>query len=357
MNIDTEKLNADGGEGQADNELEVEISNEDLSTADTTAAEEKVADKTLEEEKKKKNRVPADKRIAGLIRKNHEQTERATIAETYAQKLQRELAEERERRSVSDKAALTNFARAADLALRVAKQEHAEALNSGDSDKISEATSKLASASTEKKNVDDYLERVKTTEAAKPESTKTVTEETDQPRRPTRQEVEANMKPETLRWTRETTWFNPESDEFDPEKHRAAVTYAANTLETKFRRAGREDEIGESPEYFKAIDDFIAREFGEDAPDVNDPPARKVPNMAAGRQDNGQVARSAVSNGNGAGKIKINLTPDENDQIRRMMAAGAVTENGKRVTDFKVAQRRFAIQKHKTELADKSKAT
>ncbi len=52
----------------------------------------------------------------------------------------------------------------------------------------------------------------------------------------------------------------------------------------------------------------------------------------------------------------MKLSQDENDQIRRMMAAGAITDKGKRITDFKVAQHRFAIQKHKQALADKQQA-
>lgn len=364
---DKEQAGGDGGEGQTD-DLEIEISNEDLSTSESMAAEEQQAkNKTLEEERKKKNRVPADKRIGQLTRKNHELSERATGAETHAQKLARDLEDERGKRGVSDKAALTNYARAADLNLKLAKKEHEEALNSGEADKITEAASKLAAASTEKQNVDNFMERTKATEAAQPKAdgTRTSTEQPDrtETRRPTREEIEANMPEETLKWTRETKWFDPSSEEHDADKHKAAVMYAANVLEPRYRRAGKTGDIGTTAEYFKEIDSFIAKEFGEDddeTVDVNDTGGRKVPSMQAGRQDNGGVSRSTPgSGGNGSGKIKVALTQDENDQIRRNMEAGAIVDpkTNKRVTDFKVAQHRFAMQKHRIALLDKSKNT
>lgn len=331
-----------------DGPTEIEIPDEELSTSEANASEDAAA-----KAEKKQNRVPADKRIGKLTR-------RAKEAEEYTVTLQQELEKERQRtkqiemeKLKSDGAAMTHYAARVETELALAKRAHSEALSSGDPDKITDTQMELSRLSSEKAEVDRWKARQPKPDAAP----------RDEPRgerqaQPQEQERAApKLAPEAQRWVDETTWFNPQSDDYDPLLHRVAVNYA-QVIEAEYVENGRADEIGTSSEYFQDIENFVRSRypdrFGEPAAKPN---GSRQPAMGAGRPDTAPPARNGVpaANGNGSRNV-VTLSADEKDMARRMMANGHYKDKtGKKITEPQEAYKRYALDKIRLEQADRAR--
>lgn len=350
MNIhgDEEKIIIDDEAGPA----EVDLSNEDLSTSESSAEENAAAEKAkADAEIKERNRVPANKRIGQITRKLKEKEE-------YAVELERELELERRRNQElsdrvgkADKTALANYELAVTKSLSEAKRAHQEAMASGDAEKITDATIELNRWSSEKAEIDRFKATHKDEPAPERQRQQVRDAEPEQ-----QQRQQPQLPEEAQKWIKETTWFDPESDDFDPTLHSIAVRYA-QVIEAEYAEAGRADEIGKSAQYFKDITDYVTGRFPDRFGNVVDleKPAARTPAMSAGRPDTAPAARV---NGNGSvgnsPNMKVQLSADEVDMARRLMGQGVYKDKtGKPVRDINEAKRQFAIHKYKMEQADR----
>ncbi len=68
-----------------------------------------------------------------------------------------------------------------------------------------------------------------------------------------------SIEPRTSAWIQKNSWFQPKSEDFDPEMHEEAIRYARR-MERRFCAKDRDDEIG-SVDYFTEIDRHMRRKF------------------------------------------------------------------------------------------------
>tara|TARA_Y100001951_G_C11294735_1_gene274710 strand:+ start:1283 stop:2257 length:975 start_codon:yes stop_codon:yes gene_type:complete len=162
----------------------------------------------------------------------------------YAKKLQKE--NEELRKSLSDgESVLINQAKGrVDAELEKAKKDYKEAYESGDPDKLVEASSELARIQSEKQRVDSYV-------PPKPQQPKK--QETPIPQQPQKPQVSQRA----LDWANENTWFNKDS---------RMTSYAFGVHEELVKKGV----VGDSEEYYKEIDREMRKVFPDKFDDVNE---------------------------------------------------------------------------------------
>ena len=162
----------------------------------------------------------------------------------YAKKLQKE--NEELRKSLSDgESVLINQAKGrVDAELEKAKKDYKEAYESGDPDKLVDASSELARIQSEKQRVDSYV-------PPKPQQQKT--QETPIPRQPQKPQVSQRA----LDWANDNTWFNKDS---------RMTSYAFGVHEELVKKGV----VGDSEEYYKEIDTEMRKVFPDKFDDVNE---------------------------------------------------------------------------------------
>jgi len=162
----------------------------------------------------------------------------------YAKKLQKE--NEELRKSLSDgESVLINQAKGrVDAELEKAKKDYKEAYESGDPDKLVEASSELARIQSEKQRVDSYV-------PPKPQQPKK--QETPIPQQPQKPQVSQRA----LDWANDNTWFNKDS---------RMTSYAFGVHEELVKKGV----VGDSEEYYKEIDREMRKVFPDKFDDVNE---------------------------------------------------------------------------------------
>ena len=160
----------------------------------------------------------------------------------YAKKLQKE--NEELRKSLSDgESVLINQAKGrVDAELEKAKKDYKEAYESGDPDKLVEASSELARIQSEKQRVDSYV-------PPKPQQPRK--QETQIPQQPQKPQVSQRA----LDWANENTWFNKDS---------RMTSYAFGVHEELVKKGV----VGDSEEYYKEIDREMRKVFPDKFDDV-----------------------------------------------------------------------------------------
>jgi len=317
--IDIEITEEDLGESLAEyqeNEPEEEESEEEESEEEEAEpqAEEEEAEEASEEEEEeapKRKRSP-DKRISELARK-------AAEAERRAQELETRLRHEAELRQQSDMAMMTHYKNNLLIEAGTVKQQLVEAHSMGDSEKIIDLQAKYY-------KLQNDLEGVENWEAQQKLNTPQVQQEVQvetQPAQPT-------LEPRTAQWIQKNTWFQPQSEDFDPEMHEEATLYARR-VERRYRSEGRDDEIG-GVDYFTEIDRHMRKEFPDAFSSVSTP-SKKAPPMA--RDSNvAPVQRSAP--GQPAKNTKsVRLTADQRRMAHQLAQSGVIRKpNGGRMTEL-----------------------
>ena len=160
----------------------------------------------------------------------------------YAKKLQKE--NEELRKSLSDgESVLINQAKGrVDAELEKAKKDYKDAYESGDPDKLVEASSELARIQSEKQRVDSYV-------PPKPQQPRK--QETPIPQQPQKPQVSQRA----LDWANENTWFNKDS---------RMTSYAFGVHEELVKKGV----VGDSEEYYKEIDREMRKVFPDKFDDV-----------------------------------------------------------------------------------------
>ena len=233
-----------------DTPFEVEIVDDRPEEDRVAKRNEAVTTKVEDDDDEAKNySEKVQKRIKALKYDYHEERrakeEASRLQEealNYAKKLQKE--NEELRKSLSDgESVLINQAKGrVDAELEKAKKDYKEAYESGDPDKLVEASSELARIQSEKQRVDSYV-------PPKPQQPRK--QETPIPQQPQKPQVSQRA----LDWANENTWFNKDS---------RMTSYAFGVHEELVKKGV----VGDSEEYYKEIDREMRKVFPDKFDDV-----------------------------------------------------------------------------------------
>lgn len=237
---------------------------------------------------------------------------------TYAQRLEQELqnaraetARERQQREQASYTALEHNKARLELSKQDAQAALSAAIAAGDTDKQAAATARLSQVTSELTDVDTVL-------ASNPKPAPPQQQPQDlrqqQPRQPQQQ---PQLAAPIVEFVQNNDWFNPQHQDYDPEMHDEAVLFARQ-LERQIARGAVQIKVN-SPEYFDAISNHVATQFGDEEPEAQ-PQSRRTPPMSQSRQPVAPAQRSGVPGQNGGkpGGNKVVLTAEEKAFAKNM---------------------------------------
>jgi hypothetical protein len=316
--IDIEITEDDLGESLADyqeEEYEEEPEEEEPEAEEEQPEEE---EEEPEEEAPKRRRSP-DNRIAELAR-------RAAEAERRAQEAESRLQNEAQMRQQSDLAMMTHYKNNLINEANSVKQQLVEAHSMGDSEQIIELQSVYYKLQNDLSGVENW-------EAEQKVTAPKVQQEAQQKARP-----QPSLEPRTAGWIQKNEWFQPQSPEFDPEMHEEATLYARR-IERRYRSEGRDDEIG-GIDYFTEIDRHMRKEY-PDAFSAVSTPSKRTPPMS--RESNVAPVQRNAPNQQGKITKSIRLSADQRRMAHQLAQSGAIrSPKGGRMTDLE-AEKYYAI--------------
>lgn len=317
--VDIEITEDDLGESLEDYEQQEEPEEEPPEEQPEEVAEQ---EEPVEEEVPKRRRSP-EKRISELSRKAAEAEQRAQAAEARLMK-------EAQLREQSEQAMMTHYKSNLSTTAADLKQKLADARSMMDNERIDDLQYQFNKTMNDLEAVTNW-EREQQNKAARPAPA-----QQNAPAQPPRQQV--SLEPRTAGWIQKNSWFQPKSEDFDPEMHEEATLYARR-VERRFRSEGRDDEIG-SVDYFTEIDRHMRREFpdafsAQSAPNKKAPPMSRDSNVApVQRTAPGQPAKSSKT---------VRLTADQRRMAHQMAQSGAFRkQGGGRMSDLE-AEKYYAI--------------
>lgn len=265
--------------------------------------------------KKKRNRVPANKKIAQLVQKTHsleqELEELRSREKAYAKQLQE-----------TQVHALTERENAIRTHLSQAQGRLKEAIEDGDAQEQAEASvwiSQLTAEAAEMRRIKNTLPQHSDDSPSPP---------------PNYGRESASSQPNLAQeWLQTNSWFNPQSEDFDYARH-AETREFIEDYERSLHESGQAYLIGKRP-YFKAINKFIEESFEQEEAPLPPPApvARRSPFMNTGQRN--PVAPVASRPGSAIGspaKTSVTLTPGMRKQIAQVVeATGLDEENAKKL--------------------------
>jgi hypothetical protein len=316
--VDIEITEDDLGESLVDyTEEEAGQQDQDTEQADPEAAEDEAASDD-EDDAPKKRRSP-QARISELARQKAE-------AERRAQELEARLSNEAQLRQQSEMAMMTHYKNNLLSQAGTVKQQLVEAHSLGDTEKIIDLQAQYYKLQSDLSGVENWEAQQKV--------------EAPAVQQPTQQKAGTpTLEPRTAQWIQSNTWFQPQSEDFDPEMHEEATLYARR-VERRYRAEGRADDIG-SLDYFTEIDRHMRKEFPDAFSEVS-PPSKKSPPM--GRDSKlAPVQNSAVPGQPQKNSKTIRLTADQRRMAHQLAQSGAIKKpNGSRMSEIE-AEKHYAI--------------
>lgn len=306
-------------EGEEEQAEEAEAEEEEAEAEEAEVETDEVEEEEEEEEAPKRKRSP-EKRISELARK-------AAEAERRAQELETRLRHEAELRQQSDMAMMTHYKNNLIIEANTVKQQLVEAHSLQDSEKIIDLQAKYYKLQNDLEGVENWEAQQKLNV---PQVEQQVKAEPTQ--------AQPTLEPRTAQWIQKNAWFQPQSEDFDPEMHEEATLYARR-IERRYRAEGRDDEIG-GVDYFTEIDRHMRKEF-PDAFTTAPTPSKKAPPMA--RDSNvAPVQRSAPGQPSKNTK-SVRLTADQRRMAHQLAQSGAIRKpNGGRMTELE-AEKYYAV--------------
>ena len=302
--------------GESLGDYEEEESEEEAEEEEEPEEEE---EEEPEEEAPKRKRSP-DKRIAELARK-------AADAERRAQEAEARLQNEAQMRQQSDLAMMTHYKNNLLNEANSIKQQLVDAHSMGDSEQIIELQSVYYKLQNDLAGVENW-------EAQQKVSAPQVQQEAQPKTGP-----QATLEPRTAGWIQKNEWFQPQSPEFDPEMHEEATLYARR-IERRYRSEGRDDEIG-GVDYFTEIDRHMRKEY-PDAFTAVSSPSKRTPPMS--RDSNVAPVQRNAPNQQGKNSATIRLTADQRRMAHQLAQSGAIRNpDGSRMTPAQ-GERYYAVQ-------------
>jgi hypothetical protein len=258
---------------------------------------------------------------------------KAAEAEQRAQALEARLQKESQLREQSEQAMMTHYRNNLSVTAMDLKQKLSEARSMMDNEKIDDLQYQFTKTMNDLEAVTNW-EREQQNKAARPA----------EPAAPQpSQQQQVTLEPRTASWIQKNTWFQPKSEDFDPEMHEEATLYARR-VERRFRAEGRDDEIG-SVDYFTEIDRHLRREF-PDAFAAQSTPSKRAPLMS--RDSNAAPVQRSAPGQPEKKSTRVRLSVEERRWAHQMAQSGAYRNpNGSRMNDLE-AEKYHAIYILKT---------
>lgn len=306
-------LDTEIADGEVMEPIEVEIGADGAGTVIETTTKEPVKD---DDEPPATGKLPRrgqgrmDKRIGQL-------TARASEAELANKRIMDELAEERalrkkaeEKATVADAAALANYEQAAKDRVAKTKKDYADALDTGDKDKIADANVELTKAASDLAQVERY-------KRANPDKPKDA-EPDDEGSEPEPHRTAPPPNPLFEKFKMENPWFEP-GTQGAPNEHfrRSLHVYALDVgmrLEREYQAAGKPFD----QEYWDKIADAVEKKFPEefDGEPEPEPVRSRTPTMSADATDRGVPRGASQQTGNGAQRGQSERIKLSNEQLQ-----------------------------------------
>jgi hypothetical protein len=315
-------------------DIEIEITEDDLGESLTDyeedeseeePEEQEPEEQELEEEEPEEEEAPKrkrspDKRIAELARK-------AADAERRAQEAESRLQSEAQMRQQSDFAMMTHYKNNLINEAGSVKQKLMDAHSMGDSEQIVELQSIYYKLQNDLAGVENW-------EAEQKVSAPAVQKQAQPKAQP-----QPSLEPRTAGWIQKNEWFQPQSPEFDPEMHEEATLYARR-IERRYRSEGRDEEIG-GVDYFTEIDRHMRKEY-PDAFSTVSTPSKRTPPMS--RESNVAPVQRSAPNQQGKNSTTIRLTADQRRMAHQLAESGAIRNpDGSRMNKVQ-GERYYAVQ-------------
>jgi hypothetical protein len=242
--------------------------------------------------------------------------------EHKVRQLEEEITRQKQIAEKSSEIAMSQYDRTVQLDMDRAKSKLTKALEDGDISVQTEMTAELALLAAKAEQLNVW------------KSQKQIDEDNRQPTQINRgqqsqvQQVNEDYEPEEIdnpimaKWMSDNTWFNQNSDDFDPEMYEEVLGFAT-AYDKKLARTGQTDKIG-TKEYFDDINNYVRSEFYSDP----QPTHSRTLNM---KQSNTPVAPV----GNGAQRAKSSKsTVSLNSEEKAFAVTMGLTEA--EFLDFKV---------------------
>lgn len=289
---------------------------------------------------KKKGKPEAQKRISQLTAKNAHLDNRAQELERQLGEERRKAAENAERATKAEAAAMTHYANSVKNGLEKAQRDLREAQALGDADKIVEATADVAKYASENASMEAWK-----AQQPKPEDRQRQQQQEQEKQRRAPPEPSQEVKT----WIADNPWFNQRSSDFDPDMHDDAVAFAKK-LERQWRREGRDEEI-ESEEYFSSITNHMKKLYPDnfDEPDEGRKTNGQIP-AKRGLSDVPPVTRSGSPGQQRGpnGQMKVSLSSEEREFAHKLASTLKYPPGHARAGQSlsnQDAERQFALQK------------
>jgi hypothetical protein len=322
-------------------EVDIEITEEDLGESlvdyqddesEEEVFEEEPEEQAVEEEPEEEEEEEAPKRKRSPDRRIAELARKAADADRRAQELEARLQQAEQQRQQSDMAMMTHYEQRLHGRAEEVKRQLIDAHSIGDSERIVDLQGEFYKLQSDLNSIDSW----KAQQELNAPQPKRVAEE--QARQPEGQPQPA-LEPRTANWIQKNTWFQPNSGDFDPEMHEEATIYARR-IERRYRSEGRDNEIG-GVDYFTEIDRHMQNEF-PDAFSERSTPSKKVPPMS--RESNVAPVQRSGNPGQPAKNTKsIRLTADQRRMAHQLAQSGAIRNaKGGRMTDME-AEKYYAV--------------
>lgn len=305
--------------------VEVDIRPEDLGNAPVTidpavapGTEPAAAPAAAEPAPTGRSRVPANTRIAQLVKNVHAERSEKEQIQRERDEARALAAQAHARATQSDQAAIAYYEQATEANIANARRELQEAIQAGDALKQSEVTERLTKFGADKAMLEGW-------KAAQPKPVEQ--QQQPQQRHQQAQQPQAveqvEVSPEVAAWIDENPWFDKKSPEFDPGLHQIASGFAT-ILERKYKAEGK----AYDQTYWDAINAHMTQYLDPGAPPAAAQPAPRAP-VARGLSDVAPATRAGTPAAGAplAGRpgSRITLAPEERQIAHRLVDAGAIS--------------------------------
>jgi hypothetical protein len=233
------------------------IKEPEVVTDEANEAEEFEEEETEEiHPKTRKPRVPAKTRINDLSRKYHTEARERVKVEEALTKLREENERLKRLSESQNKSVISSQESMIQTNILHAKQMKLKALEDGDNEAQVNADEALAAAYADKRRLEEFRLQQKFHDEDRQYQEERQKQQ-PQNQRQVEEVEEAEATPEAREWVSENQWFDENSDEYDPDLHQKAFSYA-QYLDRHYSRNGREGLIG-SYEYFDDLNRYMSR--------------------------------------------------------------------------------------------------
>ena len=221
--------------------------------------------------------------------------------------------------SQSADAATSHYEKSIDLQIEQAKALKTKAYDEADTEALIKADEVLAKAYNQKSLNDSWKSQQVYLKAQQQADYKAAQQQAAQQQYYEEPAVELNE--DTQGWLESNTWFDPRSEDFDPEMSQDVQDYSA-ILERKYIKQGREDSVF-TQEYYNEINRFIAENYGDEEnvsakqARANVAKPRMSLNMKQVHQNVAPVSQKGIAP-NGGSPNRVVLTARERDFAKQM---------------------------------------